>query len=300
MTTSARIVIVLGGTGFLGRRVVQRLQEHGCRVSIGTRFPEAAAAQGGSVSNGIRLVKTDLSDPDGLAQALAGFGAVVNCIGCYTENRRQSFQDVHADGAQRIARLVRLNDGQRLIHISGIGASLHSVSSYVRARAEGEAAVRSICPGAIVLRPSVMFSRSGAFFGDLQKLVDRLPVIPLFGTGRTRLQPVWAGDVAEAVCRLLDGSRARRKVFELGGPDIFTYRGILQRLAARSGRRRLLLPVPFALWRAAAAVLWLMRNPPLTQAQVVLMRQDNTAGEAMAGFADLGIKPHSAIAMGLV
>ncbi len=300
MMTSARFVIVLGGTGFLGQRVVRRLQEHGCRVSIGTRFPEAAAAQSGFGSNGIRLVKTDLTDPDRLAQALAGFGAVVNCIGCYAESRRQSFQDVHVDGARSIARQVRQNNGQRLIHVSGIGASLHSPSAYVRSRAEGEAAVRSSCPGAIVLRPSVMFSRSGAFFGDLQKIVDRLPVVPLFGTGRTRLQPVWAGDVAEAVCRLLDGPRARRKVFELGGPDTLTYRGILHRLAVRSGRRRVLLPVPFALWRMAAAVLWVMRNPPLTQAQVALMRQDNTAGEAMAGFADLGITPHSAIAMGLV
>ena len=123
---------------------------------------------------------------------------------------------------------------------------------------------------------------------------------PLFGTGRTRLQPVWAGDVAEAVCRILDGGRAGRKVIELGGPDIFTYREILQRLIAKSGRRRLLLPVPFALWRIGAALLSPLPQPPVTQAQIALMQQDNIAGDTAAGFADLGMEPRSAISMGLV
>ncbi|WP_264214170.1 complex I NDUFA9 subunit family protein [Leisingera thetidis] len=300
MKTSGQNVIVLGGTGFLGQRLVRRLQERGCAVSAGTRFADAAASRGSSRGSGVRLVQVDLADEESLARALDGTSAVVNCIGFYAETRQQSFQDVHADAARRVARLVREHEGQRLIHISGIGASLHSPSAYVRARAEGEAAVRSTCPGAIVLRPSVMFSRSGAFFGDLQRLVDRLPVIPLFGNGRTRLQPVWAGDVAEAVCRILDGARARRKVFELGGPDVLAYRDILRRLAARSGRRRLLLPVPFALWQLGAAVLSPLPRPPVTQAQIALMRHDNTVGDGMAGFSDLGIEPHSAIAMGLV
>lgn len=300
MKTSVRNVIVLGGTGFLGQRVVRRLQDRGCPVSAGTRSPDAAASYRSSWDSGVRLVGMDLADPDSLARALEGASAVVNCIGFYAETRQQSFQDVHTDAARQIARLARDSGVQRLVHISGIGASLQSPSAYVRARAEGEAAVRSVCPGAIILRPSVMFSRSGAFFGDLQKIVDHLPVIPLFGSGRTRLQPVWAGDVAEAICRILDGARAPRKVFELGGPDVFTYREILRRLAARSGRRRLLLPVPFALWRAGAAPLSLLPRPPVTQAQIALMEQDNTVGETMAGFADLGITPHSAIAMGLV
>ncbi|WP_435660702.1 complex I NDUFA9 subunit family protein [Leisingera caerulea] len=300
MKTSVRNVIVLGGTGFLGRRVVRRLQDRGCPVSAGTRSPDAAASYRSSWDSGVGLVRVDLADPDVLARALEGASAVVNCIGFYAETRQQSFQDVHAEAARRIARLARDSGVQRLVHISGIGASLQSPSAYVRARAEGEAAVRSVCPGAIILRPSVMFSRSGAFFGDLQKIVDHLPVIPLFGNGRTRLQPVWAGDVAEAVCRILDGARVPRKVFELGGPDVFTYREILRRLAARGGRRRLLLPVPFALWRAGAAPLSLLPRPPVTQAQIALMEHDNTAGETMAGFADLGITPQSAIAMGLV
>lgn len=299
MKTNARNVIVLGGTGFLGRRLVSRLADRGCRVSVGTRFP-GAAARSRRWGGGVNLVRTDLKNRSALARVLAGCSAVVNCIGYYAETRGESFQDVHSEAARRIARLVRENGDQRLIHISGIGASLSSPSAYVRARAEGEAAVRTACPGAVVLRPSVMFSRNGAFFGDLQKIAARLPVIPLFGMGRTRLQPVWVEDVAEAVCRILDGGRAGRKVIELGGPDIFTYREILQRLIVRSGRRRLLLPLPFALWRIAAALLSPLPQPPVTQAQIALMQRDNIADATTAGFADLGMEPQSAIAMGLV
>ncbi|KIC38924.1 complex I NDUFA9 subunit family protein [Leisingera sp. ANG-M7] len=298
MQISPRRVIVLGGTGFLGRRVVRRLQQQGCSVSAGTRAPGAAPPQ--EWEPGVAQVQTDLAQQSVMARALSGAAWVVNCIGFYTETRQQDFHSVHVEGARRIARLVRQTPGQRLIHISGIGASLHSPSAYVRARAEGEAAVRSACPDAVILRPSVMFCQGGVFFGDLQQLVAQLPVIPLFGRGQTRLQPVWVEDVAEAVARVLDGPRAQRKVFELGGPDVLAYRDILQRLAARTGRRRLLLPVPFVLWRVAAALLSLLPRPPVTPAQIALMRRDNTVGEGVAGFRDLGIEPHSPVAMGLV
>ncbi|MBY6141474.1 complex I NDUFA9 subunit family protein [Leisingera daeponensis] len=298
MQISPQSVIVLGGTGFLGRRVVRRLQQQGFRVSAGTRTPGAAAPQ--EWGPGAVQVQVDLADQGVMARALSGAAWVVNCIGFYAETRQQSYQDVHVSGAQMIARLVQETPGQRLIHISGIGASLHSASAYVRARAAGEVAVRSACPAAVILRPGVMFCQGGVFFGDLRKLVARLPVIPLFGTGRTRLQPVWVEDVAEAVARVLEGPRAQRKIYELGGPDVFAYSDILQRLAARNGHRRLLLPVPFVLWRLAAALMSLLPHPPVTQAQIALMQRDNTVGEGIAGFPDLGIRPHSAVALGLI
>lgn len=299
MTASTPGVIVLGGTGFLGRRVVQRLLDRGCSVTVGTRSPEAARR---TIRNGkVRLVKYDLNTRGALEEALAGPAAVINCIGFYTETRRETFRDVHVAAAGRIAALVQANGDQDLIHISGIGARPESPSAYVRARARGEAAVRRACSKAVILRPSVMFSRSGAFFGDLQKIVALLPVIPLFGTGSTRLQPVWSGDVAEAACRVLDSNRVGRgRVFELGGPDVFTYRHILERLIAQTGRRRLLMPVPFALWQLGAAVLSVLPRPPLTPAQVDLMRRDNTVSGTAAAFADLGIAPHSAPSMGLL
>lgn len=293
-------VVVLGGTGFLGRRLVRKLQEHGHTVGVGTRFPEKITELAQYWDHGVRPVEVDLSDHDALARALGGAGAVINCIGLYVETRTETFRDVHVEAAHRIAEIVKAAGDCKLIHLSGIGARRSSPSPYVRARAEGEEAIRSICPEAIILRPSVMFSRDGAFFGDLDAILRRLPVVPLFGNGSTRLQPVYVGDVAEAACRILDRDGAAGAVFELGGPEVFAYREILDRLAARAGRRRLFLPVPFMVWRALAIVADRLPNPPLTLGQVALMQRDNTVGDDVATFADLSIVPRSATAMNLV
>jgi NADH dehydrogenase len=225
---------------------------------------------------------------------------VINCVGLYVETRTESFRDVHVEGARAVAEIAKAQGVRHLVHISGIGADRGSPSAYVRARAEGEDDVRRAFPAATILRPSAMFSRDGAFFGALDAIVRRLPVVPLFGDGGTRLQPVLVGDVAEAACRALERDSASGTVFELGGPEVFTYREIMERLAARAGRRRLLLPVPFALWRALAAMASLLPRPPLTPAQVALMQRDNVVGDGVATFADLSIAPRSAIAMGLV
>jgi uncharacterized protein YbjT (DUF2867 family) len=295
-----RKAIVLGGTGFLGTRVVQELRSHGFTVSIATRFPEKAAQSNDNWENEICLVRIDLSDPCSLELAFKGASAVINCIGFYIESRTESFGDVHVAGARKIAEAAMSKGVQNLIHISGIAAKRDSPSAYVRARADGEEDVRRAFPGATVLRPSVMFSRGGAFFGELNALVRRLPVVPLFGNGNTRLQPVHVGDVASAVSHTLVQVDARGRVYELGGPDVFTYREILQRLARRAGKRRLFLPLPFSLWWSLAAVTRLLPSPPLTPAQVALMQQDNVVGENVATFADLSIAPQSAIALDLV
>ncbi len=299
-----RDVIVLGGTGFLGRRVVRKLLEHGRTVGVATRFPEKVARptgnRAGNRDRGGRLVQVDLRDRDTLTHALEGAGAVINCVGLYVETRTESFRDVHVEGARAVAEIAKAQGVRHLVHISGIGVDRGSPSAYVRTRAEGEGDVRRAFPAATILRPSAMFSRDGAFFGALDAIVRRLPVVPLFGNGGTRLQPVLAGDVAEAVCRAIERDRAPGSVFELGGPEVFTYREILERLAARAGRRRLLLPVPFALWRTLAAMARPLPRPPLTPAQVALMQRDNVVGDGVATFADLSIAPLSAIAMGLV
>lgn len=298
--SAEREVIVLGGTGFLGRRVVRTLLEHGRTVGVGTRSLEKVSQLSDTWDRGVRPIQVDLSDHDALGRALSGAGAVINCIGLYVETRTETFQNVHAHAARSIAEAVNAAGDCKLIHISGIGASRTSPSSYVRARAEGEEEVRSACPDATILRPSAMFSRDGAFFGDLDAIVRQLPVVPLFGDGSTRLQPVYVGDVAEAVCRVLDQDGATAAVFELGGPEVFTYREILSRLAERAGRRRLFVPVPFIAWRALAVLANQLPKPPLTPGQVALMQSDNVVGDDVATFADLSIAPRSATAMNLV
>ncbi|WP_336509480.1 complex I NDUFA9 subunit family protein [Ruegeria lacuscaerulensis] len=297
---TGKTAVVLGGTGFLGRRVVQELKKHGFAVSIATRWPDRIARAGGDPEGDVRVVQSDLTDPGSLERSFAGAAAVINCIGLYVETRTESFRDVHVAGARAVAKAATSGGTDHLVHISGIGVDLNSPSSYVRARAEGEDEVRRAFPSATILRPSAMFSRSGVFFGELEAILRRMPILPLFGDGSVRLQPVYAGDVAKAAVRALGLEKAHGHVYELGGPDVFTYKEVVQRLARRSGKKRLLLPVPYRFWWFLAAAMAVLPKPPITPAQVALMQQDNVVGENVANFSDLAINPKSAVALGLV
>lgn len=294
-----RDVMVLGGSGFLGRRVVRRLVERGHAVTVGSRCPEKRAQQRDAGAPAVRHVLIDLRRRQTLVDAFEGTDAVVNCMGLYVESGAASFRDVHVHGARDVAEVAGMCGLRKCIHVSGIGIDPNSRSSYVRARAEGEDAVRLAFPPADILRPSAMFSSDGAFFGVLDTMVRRLPVVPMFGSGTTRLQPVHVEDVAEAIARVIEGP-ATGTVYELGGPDIFTYREILERLALRAGVRRAFLPVPFAAWRLLALMARPLPRPPLTLGQVVLMERDNVVGNGVATFGDLWLSPRSAAEMGLL
>lgn len=288
-------VVVLGGTGFLGRRVVRALLARGRAVDVGSRAPDRARVEGDA-----RPVLADVRQRASLERAFEGAVAVVNCVGLYTERGADTFHAVHVEGARAAAEIAARQGAARLVHVSGIGADRASRAAYIRSRAEGEDAVRAAFPAATILRPSALFAEDGGLFAALAPIVAGLPVVPLFGDGSTRLQPVHADDVAEAAARALESGSAPGTVYELGGPEVFTYREMLERIAARAGRRRLFVPVPFALWRVLAAAASLLSNPPLTPAQVALMERDNVAGAGMPGLADLGITPRAASASGLV
>lgn len=284
------LITVFGGTGFLGRVIVRQLLASGMTVRIAARHPSAPDLAG--TDGQIELQSADIRNKDSVAQALSEATGVVNAVALYVEQGKATFQAIHVEGAERVARQSREAGIRSLVHISGIGADPASPSKYVRARALGEQRVHQALPDAVILRPSVLFGPHDAFLGSL-KAVTRLPVVPLFGKGTTRLQPVYVEDVARAVLRALETPEAAGSIFELGGARIYSYREIVERVLAHLGRRRLLLPVPFAVWRLLARLASLLPNPPLTPDQVMLMENDNVAGSGVDTFDDLGIEPHS-------
>jgi uncharacterized protein YbjT (DUF2867 family) len=283
-------ITVLGGTGFLGRRIVRHLLHHGCHVRAASRHPERVAPLFGAGEAVPEPVRVDVHDEASVAAALAGARGVVNAVSLYVERGRETFHAVHVEAAARVARLAREAGVERLVHVSGIGADPASPSSYIAARGEGEAAVRQVFPDATLIRPAVMVGPDDAFLTTLVKLIRILPVYPLFGRGETRLQPVHVEDVAEAVTRLLqDATDPRRSCHELGGPRIQTYAELLRTIADRIGARTRFVPVPFALWEALARMTELVPGAPLTRNQVALMRHDNVASRDLPGLPELGI-----------
>jgi NADH dehydrogenase len=222
-----------------------------------------------------------------------GTDAVVNTVGHYVERGRATFEAIHGQGALHVARASAMAGVRRLVHISGIGADAGSASPYVRARATGERLVREAFPGATILRPSVMFGPEDAFFNQLAALTRIMPILPLFGSGDVRLQPVYVSDVAEAVGRALAIDAAQGRTYELGGPRAYSYKALLQLLLRQLGRRRLLMPVPYAAWELLATLMAPLPKRPISRDQVVLMKHDNVVGPEAASFAELGITPRA-------
>jgi uncharacterized protein YbjT (DUF2867 family) len=286
---SARRIAVFGGTGFLGRRIVRHLLAHGFAVRLAARHPERGAALF-EERCALELARADIGDDASVAAALAGAWGAVNAVSLYVERGGLTFQAVHVAGAERLAAQARRAGVARLVHVSGIGSDANSRSSYIRSRGQGERAVRRACPDATIICPSVMIGPDDALIAGLAGLLGRFPVFPMFGRGRTKLQPAHVEDVGEAVARILQ-SDAPAPLYEFGGPQIFSYRALLQTVAWRLGRKPLLLPVPFALWRLVAAAAEMLANPPLTRNQVELMRRDNVASPGCPGFDALGITP---------
>ncbi len=285
-------VTVFGGTGFLGQRVVQRLLERDFSVRIASRHPERTAAHFPDVQFGVDSTHADINDDRSIAAAVAGAGGVVNAVSLYVESGRQTFHSVHVKAAARIARLAREAGVERFIHVSGIGSDAGSASAYIRCRGEGERVVREAFPATTLIRPSVMFGRGDAFLIPVARMLRRLPVFPLFGRGQTQLQPAHVEDVADAIARAMQTTQSRM-CYELGGPRIYTYRSLLEVIARRLGKKPLLVPMPFGLWRALAYVAEMLPQPPITRNQIELMQIDSVASPGAPGFDDSGISPTS-------
>ena len=277
-------VTVFGGTGFVGRRIVRDLSAT-AKVRIASRHP--APAEG----DGLERVLADAHDERAIEAAVEGADGVVNAISLYTEHGSDTFHSVHVEAAASIAGVARRAGVKRLVHLSGIGADPASPSPYIRSRGEGEAAVQAAFPGAVIVRPAVMFAADDAFLTTILRLLRSLPAYPLFGNGRTRLQPVHVDDVAAAIAQILRQPQRPSPVYELAGPRIYAYEELLRTIARTAGLRPVLVKTPFVFWDAAASLAEILPRPPLTRNQVELMQIDTTATGARPGFGQLKISP---------
>jgi NADH dehydrogenase len=285
-------VCVFGGTGFLGRRLVRRLAAEGATLRIAVRSPELAHnVLENTDMDRVMVLRADVRDPASVAAAVAGVDAVVNAVSAYVEKRGASFESVHVQGARTLAQEAAAAGVARLVLVSGIGADPRSRSPYIRARGRGELAASEAFPGATIVRPSAMFGPGDALFGTLAGIARLLPVLPLIGGGRTRLQPVYVEDVAEAIARMLAERASAGRTYELAGPGVYSLRELVGFALRLIDKRRLLLPVPFAVAAIQARLFELLPGAPLTTGQVDLLRTDNLASGALPGLRELDIRP---------
>jgi len=280
-------VTVFGGTGFVGRRVVRYLRETGTKVRVVSRHSSPAK------DAGIEQITADAHDQRFVEAAVAGADGVVNVISLYVEHGRDTFHSVHVETAAKIARAARQAGIKRFVHVSGIGANTASPSPYIRSRGEGEAAVQVAFPGAVIVRPAVMFASDDGFLTTILRLLRSMPAYPIFGDGKTRLQPVYVDDVAAAIAQILRQSQKPYPVYELAGPRVCSYEELLRAIARIAGLRPVLMHMPLAFWNALAGVAEMLPRPPLTRNQVELMQIDTVASEHLPGFRALGISPRS-------
>jgi NADH dehydrogenase len=278
-TNLDKLVTVFGGSGFLGRHVVRALARRGYRIRVAVRRPDLAGHLQplGRVGQ-IHAVQANLRYPASVEAAARDSDAVINLVGILFERGAQQFDAVQAAGAEAVA-LAAHAFGARLAHVSAIGADENSLSHYARSKAAGEALVRAAMPGATIFRPAVVFGPEDDFFNRFAALARMVPALPLPGGGHTRFQPVFVGDVATAIADAVDGKARLGTTYELAGPDVRTFRELMEYVLITIGRSRLLMPMPFALMKLQAAFLQFLPNPPLTPDQVELLKHDTVLSE---------------------
>lgn len=296
MARPGSLVTVFGGSGFVGSQVVRALLRADHRVRIAVRNPNLAfeSQTQGRVGQ-IQRMACDVTDDAQVSAALQGATAAVNLVGILHETPWRSFEAIHAEAAERIARASAHQGIDRLVQVSAIGADVNSASAYARSKAEGEALARAALPTTTVIRPSVIFGRGDSLLNRFAALASIAPALPLPGGGETRFQPVYVGDVAQAVARAVDDVSTAGRTYELGGPEVMTLKEIQELVLRETAKERALLPLP---WQAAGLIGalseplgWVGLNPPLTRDQVALLRTDNVVQDGAEGLAALGVQP---------
>ncbi len=288
---------VFGGSGFVGRQVVRRLAAEGTVVRVAVRDPESALSLKpmGGVGQIVPCF-ADVTDAASVGTAIGEADVVVNAVSLYVPRGKRTYDRVHVEGARHVAAATQAA-GARLLHMSGLGADEKSTNAYVRARGAGDAAVRQAMPGAIILHPSAIFGAGDHLFSALGNLIRFAPLVPRFGGGRARLQPVYVGDVADAAMVCLKGASHQGKSFELGGPRALTYRELFRLAVDITGYNRPIIILPFWMGYLMAFFGKFLPNPPITSDMLFLMQHDNVVTGGQPGFADLGIEPRTLEAM---
>ncbi|HXP31746.1 MAG TPA: complex I NDUFA9 subunit family protein [Stellaceae bacterium] len=283
---------ILGASGFIGRSIVKRLAAQGALIAAVSRHASAARflRPMGDVGQ-IALVDADLGNDAALSAVLAGADAVVNAVGILYERGRQTFDALHHRLPARLGALAKSAGVKRLVHISAIGADPASPAAYGRSKAAGESALHAGFAEAVILRPSIVFGPDDAFFNRFGALARVSTALPLIGGGTTRFQPVYVGDVADAALAVLEREDAAGRVFELGGPEVFTFRQLMELLLREIGRKRLLVPIPFGLAALNALVVERLPHPLITRDQLRMLKRDNVVAPGAPGLAELGITP---------
>ena len=308
-STADTLITIFGGSGFLGRHLVRALAKQQYRIRIAVRRPDLAGHLQplGSVGQ-IHAVQANVRDRPSVAAAVRGSNVVINLVGILFESGRQRFDAVQSFGAEGIA-LAAAAHNARMIHVSAIGADENSSAAYARAKWRGEQLVLAAIPDAVIFRPSILFGPNDDFFNRFAGVAQLSPVLPLVGGGHTRFQPVFAGDVADAIAEAVAGATKPGAIYELGGPEVFTFKELMEFVLATIERRRLLVPLPFGLAKLQAAVfelvakipLRVLSKPLLTRDQVELLRYDNVVSDAARRdgrtLEGLGIAPRSVAAI---
>jgi NADH dehydrogenase len=295
---TAGLVTVFGGSGFVGRHLVRALAKRGWRVRVAVRRPDLAGhLQPLGIVGQIMPVQANLRYPDSVARALDGADAAVNLVGILYESGRQSFSAVQAEGARAVATATAKAGIGRFVHMSAIGADPEGAADYALTKAAGEAAVLAAVPEAVIMRASIIFGPEDNFFNQFAALARLLPALPLIGGGGTRFQPVYVGDVAEAIARALEGRATPGAIYELGGPATWSFKDILEYILTETRRERLLVPIPFGIAELQGRILGMLPKPLLTRDQVLMLKTDNVVsaaaereGRTLAG---LGITPET-------
>ena len=295
----SKLVTVFGASGFLGRHVVRELSRRGHRVRAAIRRPhQAVFLQPMGAVGQIQLFQSNIRYPNSVEDALKGADACVNLVGILAEQGRQKFGSIQAEGADHIARACAKLGIENVVHVSAIGADAGSDSDYARTKAEGEAAMRQHVPGTTIVRPSIVFGTQDGFFNRFAEMARMAPALPLIGGGLTKFQPVYVDDVADAIVKLIDGEAETGVTYELGGPEVLTFKECLELMLKVVDRRRLLLPIPFFAAQPMGRIGDLVGRlpiiePPITEDQVKLLKVDNVVSDGAKSFEDLGITPET-------